>query len=658
MKRGSRIISVVLIAAMWLLGSAVPARAQWDKDVMEFRGRLALQDGKYASAVEQFNVLCKVDTANYWAFFYRGVAKYNLGDNRGAQKDFDRSVRLNPVFTNGYHYRAITKSRAGEYEEALKDFNRAIELRPGFYGLYFSRGVSYFLSQQFEEAIGDFDKYIRHEPKDPSAYLNRGASFLFLGDTLKAMSDYNHAIKLDRFEAEGYVRRARLNASLSNFQEAIKDMDYAIMLDTTNTFAYFSRALMHAELKDFQSALKDLNTVLKYEPGNALTLYNRSLVSMNLGDLEGALDDLDRVLNINPDNVLAHFNRAGVLMDLGRYRSALKDYDRAIELYPDFAKAYQNRSIVENLLGMNKESKKDYQTAQKKIAEYRAGGDAFANMDGKFSSLISLDADFAKKGFDDELLQHRDIDIRLNPLARLRACEEIDNRHVAFRTKYEDKAVSSYLSGLSIPAEIAYTNTPDGTVPEIPLRGTEAEKELQQALLDVQNKQYSSALNHYNRAFEDSGNDVERALILANRAVLRAEMVDFMASIQSNVQTLTMDDQGVARTRVSDQSVHSYDYSEAVSDMQDAVKLLPGNAYMHYNLAGLYCLSSEAVRSIDEYNEALRLYPAMGEGYYNRGLVLIFLKDREKGCIDLSRAGELGVKDAYSVIKKYCKQDD
>lgn len=658
MKRGSRIISVVLIATMWLLGSAVPAMAQWDKDVMEFRGRLALQDGKYASAVEQFNVLCKVDTANYWAFFYRGVAKYNLGDNRGAQKDFDRSVRLNPVFTNGYHYRAITKSRAGEYEEALKDFNRAIELRPGFYGLYFSRGVSYFLSQQFEEAIGDFDKYIRHEPKDPSAYLNRGASFLFLGDTLKAMSDYNHAIKLDRFEAEGYVRRARLNASLSNFQEAIKDMDYAIMLDTTNTFAYFSRALMHAELKDFQSALKDLNTVLKYEPGNALTLYNRSLMCEKTGDYEQALDDLDRVLSINPDNVLAIFNRAGILMDLKRYRSALKDYDRAISLYADFAKAYHNRAIVESILGMNKESIRDFQTAEKKLEEYRKNGGAAADLDSKFSSLLSFDEEFAKHDFNDELLQHRDIDIHLNPLARVRACESVDDRFVAFRNRYEDKAVDSYLAGKSLPMEIGFSNNPDGRVPDIPINGTAAEKALQQALLDVQNKQYSSALNNYNAAEQDAASNVERALILANRAVLRAEMVDFMASIQSNVQTLTMDDQGVARTRVSDQSVHSYDYSEAVADMKAAVKLLPGNAYMHYNLAGLYCLSSEAVRSIEEYNEAIRLYPTMGEGYYNRGLVLIFLKDREKGCIDLSRAGELGVKDAYSVIKKYCKQDD
>ena len=48
----------------------------------------------------------------------------------------------------------------------------------------------------------------------------------------------------------------------------------------------------------------------------------------------------------------------------------------------------------------------------------------------------------------------------------------------------------------------------------------------------------------------------------------------------------------------------------------------------------------------------------MGDAYYNRGLVLIYLKDKEKGCIDLSRAGELGVSEAYSVINKYCEEED
>ena len=100
-------LSLMLILSLFPL-----CRAQYDKDVFMFRGRQALSEGRYADAISQFNILARLDTTDCWTFFYRGISKYNLGDIRGAQTDFDTSVRLNPVFTNGYHFRAITLSRS------------------------------------------------------------------------------------------------------------------------------------------------------------------------------------------------------------------------------------------------------------------------------------------------------------------------------------------------------------------------------------------------------------------------------------------------------------------------------------------------------------------------------------------------------------------
>ena len=124
------------------------------------------------------------------------------------------------------------------------------------------------------------------------------------------------------------------------------------------------------------------------------------------------------------------------------------------------------------------------------------------------------------------------------------------------------------------------------------------------------------------------------------------------------MQTLSMDDQGATRARVSDRVARTYDYSEAIEDMQAATEIIPDIPYLYFNLGNLYCLSGEMVNAIDGYSQAIKLYPSMGDAYFNRGLVLIYLKDKEKGCIDLSRAGELGVGDAYSVIDKYCKSED
>ena len=656
----SRSLRILLLFAALTLAPC--ARAQYDKDVFSFRGRTALQDGRLNEAISNFNILAQLDSTDYWTFFFRGVAKYNLGDIRGAKADFSTAVRLNPVFTSGFHYRAITQSRTGQYDEALQDLERAIELRPGSSGLYFTRGVTYFLSRQFERAVEDFNKYIRREPKDPSSYLNRGASYLFLGDTTKALADYNHAIRLDRFEPEGYIRRGSLKAARKEFDEALQDLDRAVELDSTLTLGYFQRAIVHSETGNLNAAMQDLNTVLKYEPGNALTLYNRSLLSAQVGDYQGALSDMDRVLAINPGNVLAYFNRAGFFIEMQRWDDALADYNKAIELYPDFAKAYMNRAFVELQLGMTRASKEDYRTARTKVAEYEkatAGGADFSDTTRKYSSLLALDADFARGGgFEDEMLRHRDVDINLKPMYRFVLTQKQDHANYALQHRYENKLLDNFLAQAPLPLQIG-TEEAQAT-PEMLSQAVESP--FFKGLQEVGLKQYSTALVHFSQAVEEESEDpyaaYYKAFYLMNRGALRADMIAFIASFESNVQTLTMDDKGNTRARVREQVTREYDYTEALQDMEAAAALLPSFPYIQFNLGNLYCLSSRFVQAIESYDKALRLYPWLGNAYFNRGLVLIYLKDKEKGCIDLSRAGELGVEGSYEVISRYCEKED
>jgi tetratricopeptide (TPR) repeat protein len=175
------------------------------------------------------------------------------------------------------------------------------------------------------------------------------------------------------------------------------------------------------------------------------------------------LSDLDRVLNINPENVLAYFNRASVFIELGMYENAIEDYDMAIDLYPDFAKAYMNRSYVKNLLGDVKSSKRDYDIAQRKVREYReknvTSSGSFADTTKKYSSLLALDADFAKKDFNDELLQNRDINVRLRELYKFALANSRDDVNYALDRGYENPLLAQFQSSLPVAAVV--TNNPE-----------------------------------------------------------------------------------------------------------------------------------------------------------------------------------------------------
>ena len=665
MKRVTAIVIFLTLASLCL-------KAQYDPAHFYYAGRQALSDGKYSLAIENFNILSRIDTVGPEAFFFRGIAKYNLGDLNGAERDFDLSLKRNPLYTYAYHYRAITRSRLGRYEEALEDLQEASDLRPGNTGIYFSRGVTYFLSQQFDKAVEDFNSFIRKEPKESSAYLNRGASYLFLGDTLKAFNDYNKAIELNSLDPEGFVRRSRIYALQNNYDEAIADLNRAIALDPANTLAYFNRAILEYEKKDWISAIEDLNAVLKEEPGNALTLYNRALIYAQVGELDKAVDDLDRVININPDNVLAYFNRAAMFMQQEKWSQAIRDYDRAIELYPDFAKAYMNRSYAKSMLGRVADSRQDWQTAQKKVREYKAktstdeGYAAFADTTKQFNSLLALDADFAKKNFDNELLQYRDVDIKLKPMFQFvprdgdggaesistiggkLIYEKLDNFMAAI------PIATQFVSAKSQPSEGATARLEPLTEQIRQGKGTQYVR-FAKAMLETQASRFNNAMESYSVAIDMDG---DNPFLYINRGVLQAEMTDFISSMENSVQTLTMDNTGnTTKTVVKDRATTTYDYSAAIDDLLKAASKAPDFPYVYYNLGNLYCLSEALPAAVVNYTRALELFPYIGEAYYNRGLVQIFLKDKEKGCIDISKAGELGIQEAYSVIKKYCTEE-
>ena len=82
----------------------------------------------------------------------------------------------------------------------------------------------------------------------------------------------------------------------------------------------------------------------------------------------------------------------------------------------------------------------------------------------------------------------------------------------------------------------------------------------------------------------------------------------------------------------------------------------PGFAVAYYNRAFVKYKLQDFNGAVDDYNMAIQLNPEIPDLYYNRGLLLFFLSQKVAACQDFSKAGELGVTDAYSLIKLYCSQ--
>ena len=60
-------------------------------------------------------------------------------------------------------------------------------------------------------------------------------------------------------------------------------------------------------------------------------------------------------------------------------------------------------------------------------------------------------------------------------------------------------------------------------------------------------------------------------------------------------------------------------------------------------------------RAKQDYTKAIELNPLFAESYFNRGLLYYSEGKVKEGTRDLSRAGELGLYKAYSLIKRMNK---
>ena len=67
----------------------------------------------------------------------------------------------------------------------------------------------------------------------------------------------------------------------------------------------------------------------------------------------------------------------------------------------------------------------------------------------------------------------------------------------------------------------------------------------------------------------------------------------------------------------------------------------------------MLCIQQDFKAAISYYTQAIDADSDFAEAYFNRGLTYIYINQMEKGIADLSKAGELGIYQAYNLISRF-----
>jgi tetratricopeptide (TPR) repeat protein len=95
-------------------------------------------------------------------------------------------------------------------------------------------------------------------------------------------------------------------------------------------------------------------------------------------------------------------------------------------------------------------------------------------------------------------------------------------------------------------------------------------------------------------------------------------------------------------------------HENTLKNYDQAISLDPDFYFAWYNRGYVKCLQGDYWGAVSDFTKVIELKPDFSEAFYNKGLILIFLNLKTVGCSDLSRAGELGIQNAYHVMKRYC----
>ena len=650
--KSRRLIGLLL----FYLFTFLPLRAQFNTDRLVMIGRSALYYEDYVLSIQYFNQAISMKPWLYEPWFFRGVAKFYLDDFRGAESDCSEAIERNPYVVNAYELRGLCRINQKKYREAVEDYNRALRYNPDNQGLWHNRILCLIQEKDYDLALAQIDTMSTRWSKYARAYAMQAEIYLLKQDTTKAVKSLDKSLELDPYDGGIWAERAVISLARQKWKEGEEFLTKSIHLLPKHSGNYINRAMARFNQNNLRGAMADYDTALDLDPNNFLGHYNRGLLRAQVGDDNRGIEDFDFVLKLEPNNIMALFNRALLLEQTGNLRAAIRDYSKVIEEYPNFWFGLQHRASCYRRLGNTKQAELDefrilkaqmdkHYGKQPRLSKKQMRKRSDIDPD-KYNQLVVADEQEVEHEYKSDYrgrVQNRKTDATLQPMYALTFIQPQNS--LKTDTPFENSVDAfNQASG----SHTIYLSCDQSTVSEARMKRTfeyidslstaidQAKSSAKVAPLLLLRAVAYGSIQNFDNAIDDLSIclqiDSSSSLAYWQRAVCQAKINEFNASEGTNIDLKS---------------------ANVLGDLSDAIALAPQNSYLYYNRGNLYALRGDYQRAISDYSQALTLNQDLAEAWYNRGLAKIFAKHVEEGIEDLSKAGELGLYQAYSVIKKY-----
>ncbi len=167
-------------------------------------------------------------------------------------------------------------------------------------------------------------------------------------------------------------------------------------------------------------------------------------------------------------------------------------------------------------------------------------------------------------------------------------------------------------------------------------------------------EEYYLALSDFNKQIEiESYNPYA----YYNRGSVKSKLNDYLGAINDYKKSIELKPNfSMAYNNIAWAKFLQKKYQEALIDADKAIELDITNSVAWDTRAEIKLSLKNYNGCINDCNKAIELNPKLPNSYLLRGKAKIALLKKTEGCLDLSKAGELGSSEAYEIISKNCNQ--
>lgn len=649
-----------------LLGLVISLKAQINYPHLINGAHLALSKDNYKEAINELNKAIALKPDNFEPYYLRGYAKYCLEDFSGALRDFDKTLSINPLYIKAFLHHGFCNMQIKNYGEALKDFENGLKIDPFDTDLFIARAALFLQIGQYEKAIADYDFALGFKPElSPAtrsnmalAYVNRGIAKAHLKHYDEALADLDKALRYDFLNAEIPFRKGMVQLERGADSAALADFSKALHLDPKHPLYLYYHATALLQTGDTLNAMNEYEDVNRLDPRNALTYFRRGVIYSVQNAFGKALEMYDLVTTINPDNIYGYFNRSLVYCEQKRWSKAETDLSKVLQLNPLFVGAWINRAIVRQEKGDLQGSRMDRQKAMATIEARHGAGKDLENLYRRYADSVYFDkitafnADFVNGETRNSHLQYAEGDITPFPNMILAVVSYEEHSGYSGSRMYLDKSLSLLNSSNELPVKLVFKienpYSPSSLhIDEAILNnvGNAMLRQLLRGIIEQHNGNFSKAEDCYKQISDHS--ELNGYTVLNRSALLFAMESERVDELRNPTLLLSSFDN-------TKDSV-SINYSDITRLLTDQLSANSHQAFLWYNLGNTYLQTKAYHHAIDAYSEAVAQRSDFAEAYYNRALTLLFIGETELARFDLSRAGELGISEAYAVLKRFGK---